>query len=245
MIQVGIHDNIELVKAELNDKKTLVIGIKKGQGLSLAERLSSGSDESSAEDGQDFFIWPVQLGEYTKTGADVARDMESLTRMLKHILKGYIKEDEIAKNSNPFNGVDIANKTDSEIETMLITPTVIEKMYNNIVAQFIEMISPFIGKGLLFRCRLNRQSKAKHFSSFPKVGKFANLDTEGFWEPMDVVIEATSVAYSNYELGFRKGDKTTPSGVDLSSSKSVVEASEASEEEAKAAAEMFGGKAEE
>lgn len=242
MIQVGIHDNIELVKAELNDKKTLVIGIKKGEGLSLAERLSSGTDESSAEEEQDFFIWPVQLGEYTKTGADVARDTESLTRMLIHILKGYMTEVEIAKNSNPFAGIDITGKTDAEVEAMLMTETVLEKMYNNIVSQFIKMITPFIGKGLLFRCRLNRQSKLKHFSSFPKVGRFANLDKEGFWEPMDVKKEATTVAYSNYELGFRKGDKTTPSGVDLSSSKPSVEASKADPKEAEAAAEMFGAK---
>ena len=241
MIQVGIHENIELIKAELNDKSTLVIGIKKGGGLSLAERLSSSSDESSAEEEQDFFIWPVQLGEYTKTGADVARDTESLTRMLKHILKGYMQEAEIAKSFNPFNGIDITGKTDVEVEAMLMTDAVIAKMYENITSQFIEMITPFMGKGLLFRVRLNRQSKAKHFSSLPKVGRFANLDKEGFWESMDIKEEATTVAYSNYELGFRKGDKgAAKSGVDLSSYAPAVEASEADPEEAKAAAEMFG-----
>jgi len=244
MIQVGIHDNIELVKAEINEKGTLVIGVKKGGGLSLAERLSSGSDESSAEEEQEFFIWPVALGEYTKTGADVARDIESLKRMLNHILKGYMTTAEITKNFNPFNGIDIDGKTDAQIEEMFMTDSVIAKMYENITMQFIDMITPFIGKGLLFRVRLNRQSKLKAFSSFPKVGRFANLDNEGFWESMDVAKAATTVAYSNYEKGFRKGDKDTPSGVDLSSSAQTAKASEANPEEAKAAEEMFGAKAE-
>ncbi len=59
MINVGIHENVELIKAEINDKGRLVISVKKGGGLSLAERLSSGSDESSEEETGDFIIWPI------------------------------------------------------------------------------------------------------------------------------------------------------------------------------------------
>jgi len=240
MLKVGIHENIELVKAEINDKGTLIIGLKKGGEKSLTERLSSGSDESSVEEGQDFFIWPVTLGEYVKTPDDVVREFDSLKRMLIHILKGYLEKDKIAEKFNPFKGIDIANKNDQEIGEILITDTVMSKMYNNIVTQFIDMVTPFIGKGLLFRVRLNRQSKLKAFSSFPKVGQYADLEKEAFWESMDIKKEASNVKYSNYELGYRKGDKSTPSGVDLSNPNPIIEESEADPEEAKAAKEMFG-----
>ncbi len=247
MIKVGIHENVELIKAEINDKGTLVIGIKKGGGLSLAERLSSGSDGSSEEEEQDFFIWPVKLGEYVKTGEDVAREFESLNRMLKHILKGFLTTADIAKNFNPFNGIDLGGKTDAQVKEMLMTQDIMDAMYKNIANQFIEMVTPFLGKGMLFRVRLNRQSKLKNFSSLPKVGRYANLDAEGFWEGMDVKEEASNVKYSNYELGFRKGDKDSedgkPSGVDLSSGAQTQAASAVNPEEEKAAEAMFGGEA--
>jgi len=244
MIKVGIHENVELVKAEKNDKGTLVISLKKGGGLSLAERLSSGSDESSAQEEADFIIWPITMGEYVQTGQKVAEEFEALSRMLKHILKGFITEDQIQKGFNPFNGIELEGKTDIEITEMLTTETVLAKMYSNIADQFIELVSPFIGKAMLFRVRLNRQSAKKAFSSFPKVGKFANLDRDAFWESMDVKAEASSVQYSNYELGFRKGDSIPdgkPSGTDLSNPDQVTTATAASAEETKAAEEMFGG----
>jgi len=239
MIKVGITENIELVKAEINDKGTLVIGLKKGGGMSLAERLSSSSESSSVEDSQEFFIWPLAMGEYVKTSDDVARETESLRRMLVHILKGYLQEDEIKKGFNPFNGIDL-EKPEEEIEKMLVTDTVLAKIYNNMITQFIEMVSPFIGKGMKFRVKLNRQSKLKAFSSFPKVGQYVNLDREAFWESMDIKKEASNVKYSNYEKGFRKGDKDTPSGTDLSSDAQVATASVADPKEAEAAAKMFG-----
>ncbi len=157
-----------------------------------------------------------------------------------------MKQTDIEKGINPFAGIDIKDKSDQELEDMLMTEDVMETMYNNLSNQFIDMVTPFIGKGLLFRARFNRQSRNKHFSTFPKVGPYARLEIEGFWEPMDVTKEASTIAYSNYERGFRKGDTDDePSGVRLDDGTPLKEASAVDSKEVEAADNMFKGKSKE
>lgn len=240
MISVGIHDNIELVKAEINDKGTLIIGLKKSVGaVSLEDMLNSGSDASTAEDSQEFFIWPFKIDEYNKDGDAILKSALNLKRTLTHILKGYMTEAEIEAGWNLLNGLAIEM---SEVKTKLAEQSNIDKLYANLASQFVSMITPFIGKGLLFRVKLTRQSAKKHFSSIPKVGEYNNLETEGFWESMDIKKEATGVKYSNYELGYRKGNTDAhKTGTDLSDPTPNTETSAPDPKETAAAAEMFGG----
>lgn len=239
MISVGIQENLEIVKAELNDKGTLVIGLKKSSGEgSMLDMLASNETGSTGEQEQDYFIWPFKIDEYTKTGTDIVKSAMNLKKALQHILEGYMAKDKVVWS--PMAGMAI-NKDD--IDGDMAIQSNITKLYTNIVGQFIEQIKPFLGKGHLFRAKLVRQSKDKQFSSFPpRVNDFTDLDRNPIWETMDIKAEASNVKYSNYELGYRKGDaEGKPSGVDLSNPNATVASTEATAEETAAVTEMFGG----
>ena len=232
MIDVAIQENIQLAKAELNDKGTLVLGLKKTGGeMSLEERMNTADDSATGKQEQDYYIWPFKLDEYVKTGEEILQQAVNMQKTLTHILKGYIKQDKI--KWNVLNGINVG-----EVSIDLIKQSNIDKLYANLVAQFIEQVTPFVGKEILFRVKFVRQSKDKHFSSLPRVTEYSNLVKEPFWESMAVT--ETIIAYSNYEKGFRKGDKDTPSGVDLTNPAATVQASEPDPKEAADVAEVMG-----
>jgi len=239
MIEVGIKESIELTKAELNDKGTLVISLAVSAGeVSLEDQLNGTDTGDTGVQTQDYFIFPFKIDQYTETGKALLASAMNMKKALTHILEGYMISEDIKWNL--LNGITV-----SDVDVDLVKDSNIEKLYENLTTQFIEMITPFIGKGNLFRVKLVRQSKDKHFSSMPKVRDFTNLVREPFWEAMDVLEMASKVKYTPYELGYRKneGDKigeTPYSGVDLSSSEAAVEASTVSVEEAAAADEMMG-----
>lgn len=232
MIDVAIQENIQLVKAELNDKGTLVLSLKKTGGeMSLEERMNTADDSASGKQEQDYYIWPFKLDDYVKTGEDILQQAVNMQKTFTHILKGYIKQEDI--KWNVLNGMKIG-----EVSIDLIKQSNIDKLYSNLVAQFIDMVTPFLGKEILFRVKFVRQSKDKHFSSLPRVTEYSNLVKEPFWESM--ALTTSLIAYSNYEKGFRKGDKDTPSGVDLTNPSPTVQASEPDPQEAKDVAEVMG-----
>ena len=232
MIDVAIQENIQLAKAELNDKGTLVLGLKKTGGeMSLEERMNTADDSASGKQEQDYYIWPFKLDKYVETGEDILQQALNMQKVLTHILKGYIKQEDI--KWNVLNGMKVG-----EVSIDLIKQSNIDKLYQNLVAQFIEQITPFIGKPILFRVKFVRQSKDKHFSSLPRVTEYSNLVKEPFWEAMEVT--ESKIAYSNYEKGYRKNDKDKPSGVDLTNPAVTVQASEPNPKEAAEAAEVMG-----
>lgn len=235
MIDVAIQENIQLVKSELNDKGTLVLGLKKTGGeMTLEERMNSADDSATGKQEQDYFIWPFKLDDYVKTGEDILQQAENMKKSLTHILKGYLDPKKIVWNV--LNGLVI-----KDVSKDLVKQSNITTLYDNIVSQFIEMIEPFVKKEILFRTKFVRQSKDKHFSSLPRVTEYSNLVKEPFWESMEVLPEASLVVYSNYERGYRKNDADgKPSGVDLTSSKPTVQATQATEEETADAASAMG-----
>jgi len=240
MIKVGISENVEIVKAGINDRGTLVISIAVTEGEKSLEDLMNNTDTGdTGSQSQDLYVWPFKLDEYNKTGKDLLTTANNIKKSLTHILEGYMISEEIKWNL--LNGITV-----DDVDTDMIKGSNIEKLYSNLIEQFIEMVKPFLGKGNLFRVKLVRQSEKKHFSDLPKVRDFTNLIRDPFWESMDILDSASKIHYTPYELGYRKtkGDKigTLPySGVDLSNGEPVVEESVVSEEEASAADEMMGG----
>lgn len=237
MIQVGIQEGIELTKAEINDKGTLVLTLKQTSEGSMLDSLGSADDSDTGDSEQSYFIWPFKLDEYVTSGADIFQAAKNMRKMFTHILKGYMKTDDI--NWAPLDGIKIEHE--DQVETELVKASNIERLYNNLVSQFIDMVTPYLGKGVKFRVKFVRQSKDKHFSSLPRVNEYTNLTNDPFWESMLVKPEVSRVAFSNYEKGYRKGDADgKPTGVDLSDPTQTMQATEADPEETAAVDEVFG-----
>lgn len=250
MITVGIQDNIRLLEASKNDRGTLVIKAQQdaGGGGDLLSQLSSTSSQTM-ENENDYYFWPIQEDDRADSEAEkyksALNSLKTLRAQLNHILEQYITSDKIHWNPTGNLGFTpgaeaqelAAGLQDSAKRAVLLTG-----IYNNYVDQFIAQLTPHIGPASpLFRMKLPRQNAEKNFSSIPKFAPFM--------EPMSVPKNASQLKWSNYELGFRKGDDVKNpkswTGVNLSSSAPAEGAGAKAGKnasEAAAVANLFGAK---
>jgi hypothetical protein len=242
MIKVGILDNTRILKAEKNDKGTLVITYQEsaGGGKTLADALNSTSENSQDSD-NGIIIWPVKVNENLQTlkekSDDVSNKLKSLRGFLSHVLLQYMTEDKIQWNA--LANVTVTSEEDL-IRALAENEALVNKIYDNYVTQFISMITPHVGPSSpLFRTKFIRQSKEKHFPTLPRFAPFM--------EPMTVPKSASKLTFTPYEKGYRKtDDKEKPetwTGVDLSSDKPVATEGQSgggNPAEAKAVDDLFG-----
>lgn len=125
---------------------------------------------------------------------------------LVHILSQYMTSDKITlKPAVIFAGTGIDIDVNSFGAKVMSEP-VQEKIYNNIVNEFIKLMTPFEDSdNLLFRLKLPRQSKKKAYATIPT--RFLNGNP--FMEDMAIPEKASKVKFSSYEInnGF---DNATP-----------------------------------
>ncbi len=218
MITPGILENVRVISAEKNDKGTLVLTLQHGeeqQGGLLASLNTA--HESTASDAL-FFIWPLKADDRKTTPAEIAADLikriEELNNQLSHILGQYMPLKNVVFNA-------IAGLTsissDADFQAALENPAtreiVINKVYDNYITSFIGYITPLIGPSSApLRVKFTRASKDKHFANLPRFLPFA--------EPMSIPAAASKLKFTDYELGFRagdkKGDRSTYTGHDQS-----------------------------
>lgn len=221
MIKVGIHNNVQMTKATTNDRGTLVWGIKKVTTNKLADFDAASDDSASDTEENDFLFFPPQAT--AKDGSiDTAENnstkIKELKDQLSHILLRFMPSSQIKWDTLKDTGV-----TNENFEEKLTQQPILDKMYENIVADFIEMATPFIGPSApLSRILLTRQSKAKHFPALRK----RYLKTQPFFESMDVPQERSALKYTPWELenGFNNPNKVEEVDVNDSSAASTVDA---------------------
>jgi len=247
MITVGIQDNIRLIGAEKNEKGTLIVKAEQGGdgGGSLMDMLSS-SSSATQENGQDYYFWPLQeddrLDNETDKYKDALNKLKVFRAQLNHILENYMVSTNI--KWDPLKGLGFTADTDlinALTDANKRQPT-LDKIYDNYSTQFIAQLNAGISakenQGKLFRMKLPRTSKDKHFSSIPKFAPFM--------EPMEVGKNISKLKWSRYELGFRKGDNENGpySGLNLSDPTPVPGAAAktkgGNEQEVKDVDELFG-----
>lgn len=192
MIQVGIHKNLVLKSAEKNDKGSLVITWKKGNGGSLLDSFNSNSANSVETPEQPFIIFPPRCtnmqGEPDTTDRILGKIAE-VKDPLNLILSQYTTSDKIKWDVFTGTGIEVEN-----MDAKLANDDMLKKIYDNIVDQFLNMIKPFVGEnGKKMRMLFIRASQAKHF---PKM-RTRFLDSQPFIEPMDVPV--SKLAFSKYE----------------------------------------------
>lgn len=246
MITVGIQENLRLLKAEKNDKGTLVVTIEQdaGGGQTAEDALNSTSSVAT-ESNQDYFFWPVKAddridqNDNSMIATSLLNEFKALRARLNHILEQYMTSNSIKWNVT--EGITFGPEgVTGAFADPAVRDTVVAKLYSNYADQFIKMITPHIGPNSpLFRVKLPRSSEQKNFSTLPKFPPFI--------EPMSVSSKVSKLAWSNYELGYRKGDQQGfPSGWSQANPNPVegdaASGGGGSEEEAKTVSNLFGNK---
>lgn len=188
MLNVGIHENLVLSKAAKNEKGTLILTFKKMGGVSAMEALASGGSLETPD--QQFYIFPPKIepeDDADTIGAKIAEVRDPLSL----IAQQYMTSDKV-KFSKMFDGTGVNAEN---YGTKITDATVVVKIYNNIVNQFLELMSGFVGDdGKKMRMIFVRSSKSK---SFPKL-RTRYLESQPFIEPMDV--PTSKLAFSKYEI---------------------------------------------
>jgi hypothetical protein len=198
MLSVGIHENLRIHKTALNDRGTLIIGIKEESAgdSDLLSMINAVSDSSGSEGrDQDFLVYGplVNNREGNLDTPDVnAKKVIEIKALLTHILLGYLPSDKIKWDIIKDCGIDATNIKEKHQDQ-----GVLDQMYKNMVTQFIEMMRPFIGdKNKRFRMLFIRQSAQKHFPALRK----RYLNEQPFMEPMSVPKEQSKLKYSKWEI---------------------------------------------
>ena len=204
MIQVGIHEDLVITKTVKNDQGTLVIGVKQVSDVDPLAALSGGGQTSFEQPEQDFLIYPPKSEAYgggLDTQKNLLNKISELKNQLDHIAAGYMPVGDRKFDPLVGTGITLAN-----MESELNKQDVMNKVYNNVVDQFITMMAPHIGEsGKKMRMLFIRQSATKHYPALRK----RYLQSQPFMEPMEIPKAASKLAFSAYEK--KNGlDSSTP-----------------------------------
>ncbi len=209
-LPVGIHEGVKLSRVARNDKGTLIVGFKKEETDKIAA-ISAGRFEPEE---QDIMIFPPQITNYgggNSTAEEMLAKWGDITNPLEHIASQFMTKDKIKWDL--FFGTGIS--TDN-YDAKMTNQDTIDKIYNNIVTQFVKWMTPFTSSTKTFRVVFIRTSKAKHY---PKL-RTKYLTSQPFMEPMEV--SPAKVGFSKYEK--TNGlDNPTPAGGAMPAPKAEAE----------------------
>jgi len=203
MISVGIHPDLVIAKTTKNDQGTLVVGVKEVAEVNPLDALNASGSVNFNKKEQDFLIYPPKQTNFDGASLDTEGLMKAIAEVkdpLHTILRQYTTDSNIKWDI--FAGTDV---TAANLAEELKKTSTWNKIYSNIVDQFITMMKPYVGEtGKPMRMLFVRQSKAKHF---PKL-RTRFLDSNPFIEPMTVPAAASKLKYTKYELenGLDKAD---------------------------------------
>jgi hypothetical protein len=206
MLRVGLHENLVIHKTTINDQGSLVIGVKQAGEVDELAALSSAGQTSFEQPEQDFLIYPPKVLDYSGNPDTVANLMKKIAQIkdpLDHIAAVYLTADK--RKWDPFNGTGI---TLENRQSKLTDESVMAKIYNNLITEFIAMMKGSIGENSKkVRMIFIRQSEAKHY---PKL-RNQWLVSQPFIESMEIPASASKLKFSDYEK--KKGlDNPNPAG---------------------------------
>lgn len=195
MLTVGIHENVVVSKAALNDQGTLEIEFtRKGKDDVMA--ALAGTAELTSDQDVNIRIYGQSVDYFgeKRDGKQMLKLIVNFRNVLIELLGIFIDKPEI----NPTKGLTV---TQENAKILFTDQANVDLTYNNTVSQFLEMIKPFIGdEKHSFRVKLPRRSKKSSFASLPNFGPWV--------ESMDIPQDASKLKWSNWEIEHGKNDPT-------------------------------------
>ena len=195
MLTVGIHENVLVSKAALNDQGTLEIEFtRKGKDDVMA--ALAGTAELTSDQDVNIRIYGQSVDYFgeKRDGGQMLKLIVNFRNVLVELLGVFIDKPEI----NPTKGLTV---TKENAKIMFTDQANVDTTYTNIVGQFLEMIKPFVGdEKHLFRVKLPRRSKKSSFASLPNFGPWV--------ESMDIPKDSSKLKWSNWEITNGKNDPT-------------------------------------
>jgi len=207
MLQVGINNDVRLVRAEHdNEKHSLTLffaqGELKGKTKDVLSMLNETTDNSEKGKEHKVMIWSLDVTGYNQepeTATRILQKINTLKAQLTQILLGYAPSNKIVWKLDKGAGLTATN-----FNTKIQDQDVLDIVNDNLMIQFIEMFEKLGDPSKLFRLRLCRQSKAKHYGTLPYIGIHENK----FFEPMEIDKNLSMVKFSGYEIGKGLDDPT-------------------------------------
>lgn len=213
-LTVGIHENLVLDAAttKINDKGTLVIGIKQSEGEDDLLSAMESSEVMSKMSGNLMMFPP--MGKTFDGDAKTAADLVAEMLVMRHQLLQYAMIFTTKEKANAAIGgtrmfADLGfDLNEKEIVkgcmARLTDETFRQSVATNLGKLFIELLNEvgaFTGE-VSFRQKFLRASANKHYPSIST----SSFDT---WiEPMTVPKEQSKVAFTAYEISKKKNDPT-------------------------------------
>lgn len=213
-IQVGIHENVILSKALVNDKGRLTLFFRlkdEGEEKKSNPFADMNASEVIEKDGDTgLILWPFKTPDALnkdksersaqERGEMANNDVSRLKNQLQQILEQYMTKDKIT-----WSVYDGSGMTKEGYYEEIISQTVLDVLYRNLCEQFIAMIQPYLDKNEFpMRLKLARQSSEKHFARLPD----RYIRDNPFIEPMDIPEKLARVKWTPYELKEKLNDGT-------------------------------------
>lgn len=192
-IKVGINKNLQIAKVVRNEKNTLVLTLQEGKGS--AKALLNGTGTSSRLETRDFMFFPptVEYQGAKKDSPVIMGLIIELKNSLELILEQFMTTDKI-KWELTF-GLGISDNED--IEELIKDQGVVDKIYSNLVEQFMAQVKPFVGDGSpKTNWILIRKSSDSHY---PKIRNRYVKDNP-FVERAEVPAEESKLKFTDFEV---------------------------------------------
>ena len=204
---VGIHENIVIKSTTINDKKRLEIELIEAGKLGTVKKsvFDTLLTARTAEEGNISFklsifgpLLPKKDDQTPEKKRElIGLDLTKLHKQLGQILEQFIPADNITLETIDVQFANTGITDAASFETRILDQDVLNRIYDNIAAEFIRLITPFLNDvSNSVRFKLIRQSKDKHYASIPS--RF--ISDNPFIELMAVPKDQSRVKFSPYEI---------------------------------------------
>jgi len=195
MLRVGIHENVVVSKAAVNEHGTLEIEFT--QPISDAMDALAGNAEMQPEQNVNIRVYKQEVEYFgeKRTGTKMLTLITGFKSVLTELLSVYIDNPTI----DAIKGIKVTKDTVNDIFTDQAN---VDKAYETIVKQFIKLITPHLNAAEGFRVKLPRRSEKYAFASLPTFTPWV--------ESMDIPKENSKLRWSKWEIDHGKNDPNPP-----------------------------------
>jgi len=197
MLKIGIHDNVVVSKAAVNEHGTLEIEFTQQPENDILGALA-GNVEITPVQSVNIRVYKQEVEYFgeQREGNKVLTLIINFKSVLTELLGIYIDNPTI----DATKGLKVPQGGMNEFFT---NQDNVDKAYKSIVDQFNAAIKPFLNSDDKFRVKLPRRSPKYAYASLPNFGPWV--------EPMTIPKENSKLRWSKWEIENKKNDPTPPS----------------------------------